>query len=235
MANTTKKTTTAKAKASTEKKTTKAKAEVKEEIKEEVKAPVQDEKDVLIAELKKQMDEMKAQMEQMKSAQPTIISTDVPKVYFLWQAEIADDNVVTFGENGMYGRIVGKTGSFFVPKNELSRIMDSMTRMFLDKRWLIVVSGLDESEREALNVDYKEGEILDRQAFAKIVEMGEGILEIFPKLCDSHKEMVARRYYEAYENKSFPINRDIIIALYKEFPSEAFKAIKEGLDAEELE
>lgn len=225
---TTKKANTTKAKAKAEAEV----AEVKAAVAEEVKAPVQDEKDITIAELKKQMAEMAEEMKRMKEAQP--VAAEAPRVYFLWQAEVSDDNVVLFGDNGMYGRIVGKTGTFFVPKNELSRIMDSMTRMFLDKRWLIVVSGLDETEREAMGVNYKEDELLDRQAFRKIVEMGDEILNIFPHLCESHKEMVAKRYYEAWETKSAQIKRDTVIALYKIYPSEAFKLIKEGLDEEEL-
>lgn len=40
------------------------------------------------------------------------VSTSTEQVHFLWMAPVADDNVVQFGDGGMYGNIVGKTGSF---------------------------------------------------------------------------------------------------------------------------
>ena len=200
----------------------------------EVKAePVQNNDEV--AELKAQIAQLMATIETMKAApapQVVAVSADTPKVSFLWQAEVADDNVVDFGP---YTSITGKTGRFFVPKPELSRVLDSMARTFLAKRWLIVLGGLDEDEREALGVNYKEGEILDEKAFKKIIGMGKEMLEIFPDLCESHKKIVAKRYYEAWLENKAKLDREVVIALYKMYPDEAFKAVKEGLDSEELD
>lgn len=138
---------------------------------------------------------------------------DAQKVHFLWMAEVADDNTVQFGDGGMYGSIVGKTGSFYVPKSDLSRILTSMNRKFLDDRWLIVVSGLDDEEREALGVDYKEGEVLDRKAFAKMVELGDKLLELYPALCEGHKQMVAQRYADAFAAGSPYVTRERTVKL----------------------
>ena len=63
----------------------------------------------------------------------------------------------------------------------------------------MIVSGLTEEEKQAFNVDYREGEVLDRKAFGRLVELGEEMLEIYPKLCKGHREMVAKRYYEAHQ------------------------------------
>ena len=164
--------------------------------------------------LKKQVAELMARQDEARKPQVIQISADTEKVQFLWQAEVADDNVTSFGDGGMYGRIVGKTGVFYVPKNDLSRILTSMNRYFLDERWLIVVSGLTDDEREALGVNYREGELLDRNAFARMVELEDGILDIYPNLCDGHKEMVAKRYNEAYEAGSEHVKRDVVEALY---------------------
>ena len=136
------------------------------------------------------------------------VSADVERVQFLWMGEVADDNQMIFGEGGMYGKIIGKTGTFTVPKSDLSRILDGLNKYFLDKRWLIIVDGLNEEEREALGVNYKEGELLDKRAFAKMIDLGDELLEIYPKLCDGHKEMVAKRYYEAWKAKNPNITRD---------------------------
>ena len=154
----------------------------------EAEAPAEEAKQESIAELKaayeeqiaKMKEEMATQMQAFKETlaqaqKPQIVQMAVSteQVHFLWMAPVADDNTQDFGQGGMFGRIIGKTGEFFVPKNDLSRILDHMTRMFLDRRWLIAVSGLNEDEREALGVDYKEGELLDRKAFSKMIELGD--------------------------------------------------------------
>lgn len=150
-----------------------------------------------------------------QSTTPNIIQYvgDTEKVQFLWQAEVADDNVVLFGDGGMYGQVVGKSGTFFVPKSELSRVLTDVNRVYLKRRWLIVVSGLTDEEREALGVNYREGEILDKRAFAKMVELGDELLGIYPRLCEGHKRMVAQRYMEAYTNNSPYVTRERVMKL----------------------
>ena len=154
-------------------------------------------------------------MKNMPQTVPQIVQygADAQKVHFLWMAEVADDNTVQFGDGGMYGSIVGKTGSFYVPKSDLSRILTSMNRKFLDDRWLIVVSGLDDEEREALGVNYREGELLDRKAFAKMVELGDELLELYPTLCEGHKRMVAQRYADAFAAGSSYVTRERAVRL----------------------
>lgn len=189
--------------------------------------------------LQKQIEMLQMQMTTM--AQPHVIqvAADTEKVHFLWQAPVADDNVVLFGEGGMYGRITGKTGSFFVPKSELSRILDAMTRLFLQERWLIVVDGLTQDEREALGVDYKDGEVLDKRAFAKMIDLGDEILDIFPRLCDSHKEMVGQRFYEAWQAGNPNVTRERVVELLRMSKSEGkeikgFAAIIEEMNERDL-
>lgn len=183
-----------------------------------------DKRDLEIEELKRQLAEqqkMFADMQEMlKQAQsaPQVVQVapqEIEKVHCLFEAEVADDNIFSLGENGRYGRIIGKTGSFFIPKNELSSVMDAQFRSMLENRWIIIVSGLTDEEREAFGVDYKEGEYLDKKAFAKMVDMGEEILEIYPKLCKGHQEMVAKRYYEAYMSGNPKVTREIVVELNK--------------------
>ena len=147
--------------------------------------------------------------------QPQIvqIAADVERVEFLYMAEVADDNQQDFGPNGMYGRIIGKTGTFSVPKNELSRVMDAPFRMMMDRRWIIVVDGMTDEEREAYGVDYREDEVLTKRAFTKMIELGDKILDIFPKLCKGHREMVAKRYYEEYVSGNPAVRRDVVVDL----------------------
>ena len=186
------------------------------EVKEQ-KAEIGDKRDIEIEELKKQVAAMQEMLKQAQSA-PKVVQVapqEAEKVHCLFEAEVADDNIFSLGENGRYGRIIGKSGSFFIPKNELSSVMDAQFRSMLENRWIIIVSGLTDEEREAFGVDYKEGEYLDKKAFAKMVDLGEEILEIYPKLCAGHKEMVAKRYYEAYLNGNQKVTREIVVALNK--------------------
>lgn len=163
--------------------------------------------------LKKQLEAMQKQMEALAKPQVVQVMADTEKVHFLWQAEVSDSNVVHFGDGGMYGRIVGKTGSFYVPKSDLSRVLTEVNRLHLKRRWLIIVSGLDDEERVALGVDYKEGELLDKRAFAKMVDLGDEILEIYPALCEGHKKMVAQRYAEAFHKNNPNVTRERVLAL----------------------
>lgn len=150
---------------------------------------------------------------QQAAPQIVQVSTSAEQVHFLWMAPVADDNVVQFGDGGMYGNIVGKTGSFYVPKPDLSRILTEMNRRFMAQRWLLVVSGLTDEEREALGVDYKSGEVLDKRAFAKLVELGDELLDIYPALCEGHKVMAAQMYADAYRQGSRYVTRERTVKL----------------------
>ena len=154
-----------------------------------------DDKDARIAELERQIIELR---QQASPPQVVQVMADVEKVVMLWQAEVADDNVAVFGVNGMYGQVTGKTGTVIVPKSEWSRFYTETNRWFLDKRWLVVVSGMTDDERELYHCSYRDGEILDRGAFQRMVEMKEKLLGIFPELCPSHQQMVATRFCDEW-------------------------------------
>jgi hypothetical protein len=182
----------------------KAAKEAKEaEAREEVKNEENSEYELLKAQneaMKKQMDALMAQLQEMQKPQIIQVATDSPNVHLMWQAEVADDNVVAFGDGGRYGTIKGKRGEFFMRKTDFSTIMDERMRFYLANRWLIVLDGLTQEEREAYEVDYKDGEYLDKKAFAKMIEIGADILNIYPNLCEGNKKMVSQRYADAFNN-----------------------------------
>lgn len=166
-----------------------------------------------IAELKKMLANMQRQLEQ-RNPQIVQVMADTEKVVMRFQAEIADDNVAVFGANGMYGQITGKTGTVVVPKSEWSRFYNESTRRMMDRRWLVVLSGMDDDERRRYNCAYKEGEVLDEKAFDGLLDMGRDLLAVFPALCWEHKLMVARRFITAFENDDKrAYDRDLIVAL----------------------
>ena len=191
--------------------------------------------------LQKQMEELQKQLLALQRPQVIQVTADTERVHFLWQAEVADYNLVTFGPGGMYGSITGKTGTFSVPKNELSRILDDKNRRFLANRWLIILDGLDDEEKASLGVDYKEGEILGRNAFMHLVDMPkEEICEVYRQLCPSHKEMVGQRFYDAWQNGNQSVTREKVIALRNITRDEgldikAFQQILQDMNASEEE
>lgn len=250
------KTTTKKATTKSATRTTRAKSETKakeepkkkvveEEVKtssvaiqENAETEFVDKRDIEIETLKAQLAQLQ-QMVAMGQQTPQVIQVpqSTEQVHFLWQAPVADDNQILFGDGGMYGRIVGKTGEFFVPKTDLSRILNAQTRMFLDYRWLIVVSGMNDEEREALGVNYKEGELLTKKAFARLPDLGESLVDIYSDLCDSHKEIVEKVMYEEFKSGNPNIHRDVVVKLNKlcEKKENAFRKIIEELNEQDAE
>lgn len=189
--------------------------------------------------LKKQVQELIARQDAMQRPQVIQVAADAPKVQFVWMAPVADDNVTHFGEGGVYAKITGKTGVFSVPKPDLSRLLTTAVQYYLDERWLIVTSGLDDEERDALGVNYKDGEILDRKAFMRLVEMEGEIVPLYADLCDGHKEMVAKAYHEAYAEGSEHVKREVVVELSKMAKAagrgEDFKDIIERMNAADAE
>lgn len=133
--------------------------------------------------------------------QPQVVQVmaDTEKVVLRWMAPVADDNVAVFGANGMYGQATGKNGTVIVPKGEWSRFYDETMRRFIDRRWLVVLSGMTDDERALYHCDYRKGEVMDEKGFANIFRMGEELLPYFDALCTEHQEMVARSFCEAAE------------------------------------
>lgn len=139
---------------------------------------------------------------EMDTVHPQVIqvTAETEKVVLRFQAEVADDNEAVFGDGGYFGKITGKRGILTIPKSEfVSRFRDLNVQWMLENRWLIVLSGLTEEEREMYGVNYRPGEILDDKAFMKMLDMkDEELLNIFPDLCVQHREMVARRLMTDY-------------------------------------
>lgn len=125
------------------------------------------------------------------------VMADTEKVILRWMAPVADDNVAVFGPNGMYGQVTGKNGTVIVPKSEWSRFYDETMRRFMERRWLVALSGLTDEERELYHCSYRKGEVLDEKGFANIFKMRDGLLDIFDDLCTEHQEMVAKSFCEA--------------------------------------
>lgn len=186
---------------------------------------------------------VKQLQDQLAAQKPHVVQVmaDTEKVVLRFQAEVADDNVATFGPEGMYGQVTGKTGTITVPKSEWSRFYNESVRNMIYRRWLIVLSGMDEQERELYGCNYKPGEILDELAFHKLLDLGRDLIAVFPALCDAHKEMVASRFLTAWmDGDPRAMDRDLIVALNELSKDDThkkgmFQPIIEGLNARDAE
>ena len=206
------------------------------------KTPAEEKVDPALELLKQQNDLMKAEIEALKAqianAQPQIIqiAPDTERIEFLWLAPVANENELLIA-GGMYGKITGQVGNFSIPKNELSRMLDAEMRKYIETRWLIVLGGLDENERRMYGVDYKPGEVLDKEAFMRLLDIGKDIVGIYERLCDASRDVVAKLYFEAWgdPSKKRKVHRNVVVEMNKIAPKAGFKAILEGMNQEEIE
>lgn len=195
----------------------------------------------LIANLQEQIKALQAQVEAARVPNVTVNTPDKERVTFRWQAPVADDNVLEIGEGGRYANVTGRQGTFFVPKDELHRVLTPMLRSFIANRWLIVLDGLDETERTALGVDYKPGEVLDSTAFMRLIDLGPELLSIYPALCEGNRRVVAKLVYESWHTDGYDhIKRDVVKGL-EDFCSahepeeKTFQTILQEMNAKEAE
>ena len=85
----------------------------------------------------------------------------------------------------------------------------------LKKRKFIVLDGLTKDQREQYGVDYRKGEVLLNEGlfswfFTAPVNEAKAV---FADLCPEHRELVAARFLEAFEEGDNRLTRDRIEAL----------------------
>lgn len=139
------------------------------------------------------------------------VSADTPMVKLRFQCECSPVNVINFGVNGKFGSITGKSGMLTIPKESfVGEFRDELVQNLLASRELIVIDGLTDEEREMYGVNYRKGEYMDEKVFSKMVDMGDELLDIYPDLNQTYKDMVAKRFAEEYERNPKKISRELV-------------------------
>lgn len=207
-------------------------------VSEEVNVEAATEKIYTAAEVQAMIAELTRQVEELKNQPVAVLSETKPEremIKFRWQAPVSDDNVLEIGPNGRWATITGKERTFSVPKDELGNVLTAQVRNLLDKRWLIVLSGLDEDEMEAIGCDYRRGEIIDKKAFRKLAELGDQTVSIYRDLCPGNREIVAKVMYEDWQaHGGLHISRETVTALKDIDPEQsAFRAILNEMNERE--
>lgn len=148
-------------------------------------------------------------------------------VTMFFQAEVNDANEVFLGPNGKYGVITGKHATITIPHRDFVGDFRTTTmQYFLKNRNLIVVDGLTDDERRVYGLDYQQGEYLEPAVYDRLIEMGDKVVDIFPKLHKTWREMIAQKFAEAFENKKLKCSREALLKLnqiskkdYEDLPS----------------
>ena len=198
----------------TEKKTRTRKAVKVEEVKE---APVQEAKQENVfteEQVRKMIAEAVAKYAAENKPEPAHTSPTDGVVTMFWQAEVNDANEIPLGPNGKFGMITGKHAMITIPKRDfVGEFRTTLIQYYLKTRNLIVIDGLTDDERRVYGLEYKKGEYLEPAVYDRLVEMGDEVLEIFPQLCQTWREMIAVKFIEAYDNQTLKCSRDTLIKL----------------------
>lgn len=135
-------------------------------------------------------------------------------VTMFWQAEVNDENQLPLGPNGKYGIITGKNATITVQKRDfIGDFRTTTVQYYLRTRNLVVIDGLTDDERRVYGLEYKNGEYLEPAIYERLIDMGDRVIEVFPKLHKTWKEMVATKFIEAYENKTLKCSRETLMEL----------------------
>ena len=145
-------------------------------------------------------------------------------VTLMYLGNIAEGTVVTMGKLGQFYKS-GDTRD--IPKRDFLQNMDIRLSKMLEKRQILVLSGLDDRERERYGLLYADGEVLTRDQFDTILSYSDKQLtEIFSLLCSEHQKMVAGKIMNAYfENHDSRITPERV----KNLQTISKKNKKEGL------
>lgn len=161
------------------------------------------------------MQTMVAQM--LANQQPTVVQVAAQKeemVTLLYMGAVADGSTVHLGDK--LGDIMGRGGTRTISKTVFFENMTPNVLNRLKDRRLIVLDGMTEEERERYGVNYKDGELVGKEIYYKLLDLPENtVVSIFKKACYRHKQLIASLYADAYGLGDNRINQPLIQKLNK--------------------
>lgn len=136
-----------------------------------------------------------------------------PMVKMLYLDSAIESNEIPIGG----GRVISGSGRRFSVKlsDFEGTFLTPLVMKLLKKRKFIVLDGLTKEQREQYGVDYRKGEVLLNEGLFSwffIAPVNE-VKAVFADLCPEHREMVAARFLEAFEQGDNRLTRDRIEAL----------------------
>lgn len=170
---------------------------------------------------KRKEEEAKAKAEAV-AAESTVAQAPIiqvapkdPMVTILYIDQVIPNNQIPIGK----GRFITGSGrKFSVTLSEFEgEFMTPFHMALIEKRKFIVLDGLTDEQREQYGCLYRENEIVTKNGMFDwfITASDEEAAEKFEMLCKEHKQLVARRFIDAFESKDNRIIRSKIEALNK--------------------
>ena len=136
-----------------------------------------------------------------------------PMVKLIYLDSCIENNQIPIGG----GRVITGSGRrFSVKLSDFEGVfLTPLVSLLLKKRKFIVLDGLTAEQRQQYGVDYRPGEILKNEGMFDWFLSGpvSQVKAAFADLCPEHRELVARRFMMAFENKDNRLTRDRIEAL----------------------
>lgn len=156
----------------------------------------------------------KSKSQEQKKSMTAITADEF--VTMVFQAEVNDSNVIMLGPNGKFGQITGKKATITIPKRDfMGEFRTATIQSLLASRNLIVIDGLTDEERNIYGLNYQKGEYLEQDVYEGLINMGDDILNIYPKLHPNWRLMVAVKFADAFENKTLKVSRETLVKLNK--------------------
>ena len=113
------------------------------------------------------------------------------------------------GDN--FGYIQGRGGMLTINKRLFLQNMNENVLRRLKDRRLVVIDGLDESERERYDLNYSDGELVSQDIYYKLFSLSEdNVAKIFKMACYRHKQLIATLYYDEYISGGNRVNQQFI-------------------------
>lgn len=142
-----------------------------------------------------------------------VIAPKEPMVKMLYIDSCIPNNQIPIGK----GRVItgsGKTFSVTLTDFE-GEFMTAFIQKLIKKRKIIVLDGVTEDMRNQYGCQYAEGEIIKNEGiFDYLLNCTAAEAErLFRELCPEHRELVARRFMEAFENGDNRLDRARVEAL----------------------
>ncbi len=153
----------------------------------------------------------------LANQQPTVVQVAPQKeemVTLLYMGAVAEGSRVNLGEK--LGEIMGRGGTRTISKTVFFENMTPNVINRLKDRRLIVMDGMTDEERERYGVNYKDGELVGKDIYYKLLDLDEKtVVSIFKKACFRHKQLIASLYGDAYNAGDNRINQPLIQKLQK--------------------
>ena len=171
--------------------------------------------------------------------QPTVIQAAPVEnpVVLLFLGGIMPGSTVALGE---LGSIYRDGGTLTVSKEAFFSKLNSTAELMLRTRQLIVVSGLNDEERERYGVRYGENELLTEKTYGRLlVYEPEELKVIYKALCPEHRAIAAKVFASAvYENdgRATPEKIKALARIDRDegIKESAFREMLKSIEPEEL-